>query len=122
MGKVLIHINLIVLPILFVLGCIRYFFLGMSGNMLPEYSEWLGWFSTFPDISAEIQTAWTRVNSANDGFCIPVWIDLFDGSMPCLEVGGTDAFLNFFEVVWIIISAPFRVIGWFFINFFGIPA
>lgn len=54
--KIFAKIVLVLLPVMLALGLVRYATHGFSGDLLPYYDSYLMWFSTFPDLTAEVQS------------------------------------------------------------------
>lgn len=94
-------IIVVMMSVLFVLGFIRFSINGYQGDFLPSWSEIVGWMSSFPNISEEIKECADTLTQPIEG----VW-DFFE------SVGA------FFTMIWTYVSAPFRVLAWFFVNFY----
>lgn len=97
MGKAFKAVALVLIPVLFVFGVIRLSMHGWAGTLLPTYEDVLGAMQNFPDIAASYADAVETMNN-----------------------GGFDGFLGFLDIVVVVISAPFQVIGWFFSTLFTI--
>lgn len=126
MGRILANVTICLTAILFALGFVRFAINGFSGDFLPEYAEIQTWFATFPKIADNIKSAILILQKTMDkdvcnpdpsiaGVVIP---------MECYTGGWEQAGLfmekigAFFSILGTILSAPFQVLGWFFVNFF----
>lgn len=100
MSKSCAKIALIFFSMLLVLGFIYCCFNGFDGNFIPSLDIVKGWLRSFPNINSDINSC----------------LEVFNGTSPSnfLEQVGA-----FFTIIWYVISAPFRVIGWLF-SFFGL--
>lgn len=101
MLKVVSKIVFVLLGVLFVLGFIRFAINDFQGSFVPSWSEILGWLDSFPNISEEVKECMDVMNNPSEG----VW-------------GFFESVGAFFTMLWTYISAPFRVLGWFFLNFY----
>lgn len=96
------RIMLVVFSVVFVLGLVRFSVNGFQGEFLPSYNTFLSWMVTFPDLAGEMRqvSEWFSQSSGN------AFLDFFK------DFGST------FVMIGSILSMPFRVLGWFFVNFF----
>lgn len=120
MGKVAGKIVLFLVPVFLVLGSIRFFFKGfdISQGFVPAYSTWLAWFSDFPNIAVDVQQYLADYNQATD--LIPDWLVILTYMNPL--TGGAILYIKFnalLNLIWSVIGAPFKVIGWFFLHWFA---
>ena len=114
--RVFFRIVLIVLPILFVIGIIRYFINGFDGDFVPTWDKFQFWFSGFPDIQGDWATAVSRFDSQIVGCAVEEatpW-GMFQ-YLWCRTWKGFDNWWNAFSgVITVIFTTPLKIIGWFF--------
>lgn len=96
------RVMLLVFSVLFVLALVRFSVNGFEGEFLPSYNTFLSWMVDFPDLVKDMQqvSAWFNQSSGN------AFLDFLK------DFGST------FYMIGAILSMPFRVLGWFFVNFF----
>lgn len=127
MGRIVSSFMIILTALLFVLGFTRYASNGFEGTFLPAWTEVISWLDDFPPISEEISSAINILNKVMDsdvcvvdpsvaGVVIPA--ECYSGGWEQLglfieKVGA------FFSIIMSILSTPFRILGWFFVNFYS---
>lgn len=101
MAKIAFRVIIFLIPIFVIIGVMRLALAGFSPDktFMPTVDEMMEAFNQFPNISQDIQNAIIKLQTA------PNFID-----------GAT----RFFELVWIILSAPVRVLVWVFQVLFGL--
>lgn len=118
--KAIFKVILFLIPILLLFGLVRFYLNGMRGDLIPPYETFLGWFQAFPDIGKDWSIAVSKFNSeATSNQCL-VNGDSFGDYVSyawCYITTKNDVFTwfeGFSSVLTVIVSTPFRVLGWFF--------
>lgn len=99
MDKIAFRIVIFLVPIFVVIGVIRLALNGFEGSFLPSVEDMQSAFSSFPNISADIQNAVVSFQNSPDSL---------------------QGIIGFFNVIGQVIAAPFRILGWIFSVLFGI--
>lgn len=117
--KIFLRIVTILIPVLFVIGLIRFMFNGWQGDFVPSWGSFMAWFDSFPDVAADWNAAIQRFN-ASSSLCV-VSDDGFAGlwdSFWCNTWNNFTGWFNgFSSLIGVILSVPFKVLGWFFTIF-----
>lgn len=113
------RIILVLLPVLFVIGIVRLYVhsvAGYQGEFVPTWSMFVAWFDSFPDIASDWKGAISRFD-ASSSLC-PVTDDSMWGLVSSYWCNLWNNFTGWWEgfgsLVGVIVSVPFRVLGWFF--------
>lgn len=114
--KVFLRIVTILIPVLFLVGLIRFMINGWEGDFVPSWGSFLAWFDSFPDVVADWNMAIRKFN-ASEVLC-SVGDGSFGDSWNYYWCSTWNSFANWFSgfssLIGVILSVPFKVLGWFF--------
>lgn len=117
--KIFLRIVTILIPVLFVIGLIRFMFNGWNGEFVPSWGTFLAWFDSFPDVAGDWNAAIRRFN-ATSSQC-PISDGSFAGYWNLFWCSTWNQFSSWFDgfssLIGVILSVPFKVLGWFFTIF-----